>query len=527
METVKTASFPKIAAIACLGAAALCACAVNPVTGKREISLVSTAREIQIGEQNYLPMRQAQGGEYDIDPELSAYVQKVGMSLVEASRTALVTERTLPYEFVVLNNSVPNAWALPGGKIAVNRGLLTELNSEAELAAVLGHEIVHAAARHTAQRIERSQALQAVLIGTAIATSDSGYGDLAVGGASVAAQLLNQTYGRGDELESDLYGMRFMSLAGYDPQGAVTLQETFVRLSEGRKPDWLSGLFASHPPSRERVEANRRTAAELPPGGELGVERYRQVMARTMAVKPAYELYDEGREALGKEQPDVALKKAEEAIALFPDEANFHALRGDALIKQKKYDAAISSFDNAIRRRDDFFYYYLQRGRLYEEVGKDAAAISDLERSIELLPTAPAHYSLGNLSAKKGDTAAAIEHYRTVASGSGEMAEKAQAELVKLDLENNPNAYVLNRCDPNSSGELVVTLKNATTLAIRDIRFAVEFTDSVGRPRRVDREVRGPLSAGQVLSVNTGLAPYSAGAGCPVRVVAARLAESR
>jgi hypothetical protein len=167
------------------------ACGVNPVTGERELVLVSESSEIRMGEQNYAPMQQAQGGEYDIDPVLTEYVQGIG------DRLAAVSDRKLPYEFVVLNNTVPNAWALPGGKIAINRGLLTELGSEAELAAVLGHEIVHAAARHSAQQMERGMLLQGLILATAVASSDSDYGNLAVGGASVAGQLINQRYGRG------------------------------------------------------------------------------------------------------------------------------------------------------------------------------------------------------------------------------------------------------------------------------------------------------------------------------------------
>jgi predicted Zn-dependent protease len=502
-------------------------CAVNPVTGKREITLVGTESEIAMGEQNYAPMRQSQGGDYDVDPELTAYVQGVGNRLVEASRTALVTERSLPYEFEVLNSSVPNAWALPGGKIAINRGLLTELESEAELAAVLGHEIVHAAARHTAQRIERSQFLQVALIGTAVVTADSGYGDLAVGGAGLASQLLNQSYGRGDELESDLYGMRFMSLAGYDPQGAVTLQQTFVRLSDGKEADWLSGLFASHPPSQERVDTNRKTASELPAGGDLGIDRYDAAIAKAIAAKPAYDVYDEGRKALGEEKPEVASANAEKAIKLFPAEANFYALRGDAKIAQKKYEPAVKDFDDAIKRRDDFFYYYLQRGRLYEELGNDSKAVADLEKSNKLLPTGIAHYTLGNISAKRGDRAGAIVHYKMVAGGQGDLALAAQAELVKLDLGNNPDAYLQKRCDPNSAGELVVSIRNSTTVTIADIRFAVEYADSSGRQRRVDQQVSGQLGAGKVTSVNTKLGPYTAGGSCPVRIVAARVVESK
>ena len=204
-------------------------CSVNPVTGDREIILVSSSDELQMGEQNYVPMQQSQGGEYDVDPDLTAYVNGVGNKL------AAVSDNPLPYEFVVLNNSVPNAWALPGGKIAINRGLLTELGSEAELAAVLGHEIVHAAARHSAQQQTRSMWMQGLVVATAVVTSDSDYGNMAVGGVGAAAQMATMKYGRSAELESDKYGMRYMSKVGYDPQGAVALQETFVRLSACRR----------------------------------------------------------------------------------------------------------------------------------------------------------------------------------------------------------------------------------------------------------------------------------------------------
>ena len=249
-------------------------CGVNPVTGKQEIQFVSEAQEVQMGEQYYAPTRQSEGGDFTVMPELTQYVNGVGQKL------AAVADRKLPYEFTVLNSSVPNAWALPGGKIAVNRGLLTELQNEAELAAVLGHEIVHAAARHGAKAQERGTLLQvgmaAAQIGAAIGGVDQSVANMAIQGAGVGAQMIQQKYSREQELESDRYGMRYMKAAGYDPWGAVTLQETFVRLSESgpRRKGWLEGLFASHPPSAERVAQNRIAAAELGRGGELGAERY-------------------------------------------------------------------------------------------------------------------------------------------------------------------------------------------------------------------------------------------------------------
>ena len=134
---------------------------INPVTGDRELALVSADQEIAIGEQQYAPSQQMQGGDYALDRAAHGLRRGVGQKL------AAVSDRDLPYEFVVLNSSVPNAWALPGGKIAVNRGLLTELSSEAELAAVLGHEIVHAAARHGALAMQRGLLLQGALLATA------------------------------------------------------------------------------------------------------------------------------------------------------------------------------------------------------------------------------------------------------------------------------------------------------------------------------------------------------------------------
>ena len=504
--------------------AGISACAVNPVTGQREFSMVSQAQEIKLGTENYAFMQQAGGGEYDVDPVLTAYVRGVGARLVAASHRLAVAERQLPYEFIVLNSSVPNAWALPGGKLAINRGLLTEINSEAELAAVLGHEIVHAAARHSAKQMERGTWLQIGVIGTAILTGDSGYSDLAVGGANVGAQLLSQSYGRGAELESDEYGMRYMSDAGYDPQGAIALQETFVRLSEGRAADWLSGLFSSHPPSQERVEANKRTAATLPTGGEIGEDRYQAAMKKTMDAKPAYDAYDDGRKALAEDDTGLAIEKADAAIRLFPDEAHFYALRGDARFSAEQYDMAIRNYDIAIRRRGGFFQYYLQRGLSNEKLGNDQTAINDLEKSNEFFPTAIAHYSLGNIAAKQGNREEAIEHYTMVAGGQGEIAASAKEALVRLDLATHPDKYLQVRCFQDNNGNLGVSIGNTTPLTVTGVRYAVQFRDTSGTRVR-EGAVSGQIRAGTAVNVSTGIGPYTSGAGCPVQITAARVVD--
>ncbi len=316
--------------------------------------------------------------------------------------------------------------------------------------------------------------------------------------------------------------MRYMSGAGYDPHGAVELQQTFLRLSEGRRSDWLSGLFASHPPSQSRVDANRTTAATLPAGGRDGKAEYAAAMARTTQLKPAYDAYDEGRKALADKNLDAALASADKALELFNGEANFHALRGDIRLVQENYDWAVTNYTRAIERRSGFFYYYLQRGLAKKELGQRAEAVSDLEYSLELLPTAPAHYALGDLARERGDLQAAIEHYRVVARSGGEYGKAASVQLARLDLAANPGSYIAHGCSVDSRGMLVISVRNDAPLAVAGVQVAVAYTDSLGRRQERRFGVGGRLAPGDVASADTGM---TAGSSCPARVVAAQPEE--
>jgi predicted Zn-dependent protease len=500
-------------------AAALVACATNPVTGEKELMLVGEGTELSIGQKNYAPMRQAEGGDYAMDLGLTSYVQRVG------NRLAAVSDRKLPYEFVVLNNTIPNAWALPGGKIAVNRGLLMQLKSESELAAVLGHEIVHAAARHSAQQMSRGMLLQGGLLAAQVAGSDSDYGNLYMAGAGLAAQLALQRYGREAELEADKYGIEYMNKAGYDAQGAVSLQEMFVRMSEKKDSGWLAGLFVSHPPSQERVDANRRHAAKFPAGGEMGTEAFAAAMAQTMKAKPAYDAYEEGRKALKEKQPDAALAKAGQAIKLLPGEGHFHALKGDAYLLQKQLPAATQAYTDAIARNDGFFYYHLQRGLIAERQKQDENARHDLETSVKLLPTGAAYYALGNIASRARDLDAARQYYAAASSDEGQIGQAASLELMRLELPQNPGKYIRTQAALDSSGMLVVAIGNPTRVAVTGVAVAVQYADAEGRLREVRRNFNGTLAAGQQTQVATGLGPFQSTDQFRIAVASARIAE--
>ncbi len=502
-----------------LGLLLLGGCAVNPVTGERELSFISEAQELSIGKQQYAPLRQAQGGDYVVDPEVQAYVSQVG------ERLAAVSDRKLPYEFKVLNNSVPNAWALPGGKIAINRGLLTELKSEAELAAVLGHEIVHAAAKHSAKGIQRGMLLQGVLVAASIATQGEQYANLAVMGASVGAQLITQKYGRDAERESDLYGMKYMSRAGYDPQGAVELQETFVKLSEGRREDWLSGLFASHPPSRERVQNNIKTVATLPKGGEVGRERYQRKLARLIRTKAAYKAYDEAQKALSDGDVGKATGLMQKAIDIEPSDGHFFSLLGDIDQRNKRFQAARRNYDKAIRLNNDFFYYHLQRGLVNEKLKDNTPAKLDLERSVELLPTADAFNALGNIARAEGRHAEAKQYYAKAASNDSSTGKAAYGSLVELDLPENPGNYIKVRTGLSPSGTLLAQISNPTPKNVKGLVLVLQYPDAVGRLRQIRRSIGGRLKAGQKRVVDLGIAVTSPQQASQIRgrIVAARI----
>lgn len=507
--------FGRPALLALVAAVILAACATNPVTKRQELSFVSEADEVGIGQRQYQPAQQSSGGRYLLDPELSAYVAEVGRKLVRVS-----DRPQLPFEFVILNDSVPNAWALPGGKLAVNRGLLTELRSEAELAAVLGHEIVHAAARHGARTVEQGTLLSAGAAIVSALGSDSRYAGLIDFAAQGGAALIGLRYGREHELEADHYGIDYMVRAGYDPQAAVELQETFVRLSGNKSPNWLAGLFATHPPSQERVDANRVRAAGMPAKLFRGEEVYRRRIAHLIGGKPAYQAHDEGRKLLAKE-PQKALDKAEEAIALEPREGLFHALRGDALKRLGRGAESEKSYDEAIRLNGDYFAHYLGRGQVRQGLGNRAGARADFEQANRLLPTANAHYALGGLAQAGNDPARAIEHFRLAAASDSDVGRQAGSALVRLDLPRNPAAYV--RVEPAAeNGSFVVRVANRSPAALRNLRVSAAVPAS-GYYREF---VVSGLRPGQATVILTGFRISATGSGgLQARIRAAEVDE--
>lgn len=400
-------------------------CTTNSVTGERQFHTMSFEQQVALGAEQYNPSQQQQGGRYVVDPELNLYVSNVGQKIAAHSKVKL------PFEFVVLDNDVPNAWALPGGKIAVNRGLLILLEDEAQLAAVLGHEIIHAVGEHGAAQMMKAQMLGLGVAAVGFASKDSDYATYIGLGTAMGAQLYQAHYGRSQELESDKYGIEYMVLAGYDPQAAVELQQTFVKLSEGRQSDMLSNLFASHPPSQERVDRNRALAAKHP-GGVRNKAAYQKAIAQLKKDQPAYDAHNAAQEAASKEDFTIALANVNKAIKLQPEAGLFYITKGNVLRAQKDNSNALKAYQKARQLNPDYVMGYLGEGITAFKLEQKSVAQNALEKSMNILQTPIAAFHLGELAREQGDKQTALSYYQFAANDTGELGQAAQERATQM-----------------------------------------------------------------------------------------------
>lgn len=233
----------------------LAGCSTNPATGKKMFNIVSESQEIAIGQQSHQEIVR-QFGTYDEKPELNRLVERVGKRLAAASERP-----QLPWTFTILDTPMVNAMALPGGYIYITRGMLERINSEDELAGVLGHEIAHVTARHSAQQISKSQVAQlGMVLGAVIAGPEvlQQYGQL----AELGIGLLFQRYSRQAETQADLLGTGYMAEAHYNPIGAERMLMTLQRLDKN-PASGIERYFQSHPDPAKRVKDVHSKVTEL------------------------------------------------------------------------------------------------------------------------------------------------------------------------------------------------------------------------------------------------------------------------
>ncbi|MEM8783724.1 MAG: M48 family metallopeptidase [Planctomycetota bacterium] len=251
----------------------LTGCMTNPATGKRVFNTMSEAREIEIGTEAAPQFIEGNGGNVP-DEQLLAYVRNLGQEL------AAVSERPdLPWEFHVLDSAQINAFALPGGKVFMSRGLMERMTNEAQLAGVLGHEIGHVTALHVGQRMARQQAVGVGGIALVILGGATDNDLLRAGGAAatVGGQVLYlPKFSRDNESEADELGVRYMTRLGYNPYGQVEVMQ-ILRDAAGREGNFLEAMLSTHPLPTQRIEdLDELIRTEYPEAGSFGVYTFRE-----------------------------------------------------------------------------------------------------------------------------------------------------------------------------------------------------------------------------------------------------------
>ncbi|MCG8673587.1 MAG: M48 family metalloprotease [Pseudomonadales bacterium] len=367
--------FVKLAAV-CSTAPLLTNCAVNPVTGERQLMLMSEDQEISIDKRQSPHQFSNDYGVYQ-NKALNKYINGIGQSLA-----ANTHRQQMPYSFQAVNANYINAYAFPGGTIAVTRGILVNLNNEAELAGLLGHELGHVNARHTASRMSKGTLINVALAGTSMALGDSAFGNVAgqIGQLGGAAMLAH--YSRDDERQADALGMEYMVKSQYTPLGMVGLMDLLRSLSK-HQPSAMEMMFSTHPMSDERYATAVKHAE-----GRWGFaktqakhrDRYMDNTAPLRRLKPAIKAMENAERHIAQEKfheakQDIArFKKAApndyvglmiqgkfyyvqskykearnyftKATQVFPSEAQAHHLLGLTQLGLKRPEAALQQFND-------------------------------------------------------------------------------------------------------------------------------------------------------------------------------------
>lgn len=341
----------------------LAACSTNPVTGRSQFMLVSPDQELAMGREYHPNLVNMYDGEYR-DPELQRYLENITLRLHKCSHRP-----NIPMRFTILNTSVINAFSIPG-HVYCTRGLLAEFDNEAQFAAVMGHELGHVAALHSATRMTTQMLVGLGGMAVGAALGDRSDADLYLTAGLIGAQFFQLSYSREQEHQADRLGAYYMALAGWDPREAISAQILIQSLSSSR-PSFFGKYLSTHPPTNERIaeihsliSEKRLLDGDFIQGDGIFKERWDRRMAGLREVNLAFQPYDKGVEKLREGDFSAALSLAEQAIEKASDQAPFHRLKGDALIGLERYEPARAALNTALEHDRQYVLANISLGRL-------------------------------------------------------------------------------------------------------------------------------------------------------------------
>ena len=409
-------------------------CATNPVTGKKQLMLLSEEQEIAIDRENSPHQFSADYGTLQ-NKVLNDYINRTGKSI--AARTH---RSDMPYSFRGVNATYVNAYAFPGGSIGCTRGILLALDNEAELAGLLGHELGHVNARHTAEHMSKGILAQAAVavagIAVAAGTDSGALGSLTMGLGSIGAGALLAKYSRDNEREADALGMEYMVRSNYNAKGMVGLMDVLRSLSK-HKPNAIELMFATHPMSDERYQTAVETAAkkyESAKSFPVYRDRYMDHTAKLRAMKGAIEEMQNGEKAMAKNDFPTAEGHFRKALKEAPEDYAGLCMMAKCLLAQKKYEEARRYAELAKKVYPEEAQALHLGGMTKVMKGDFGPAYEDFSRYEKLLPGNPntiflEAYSLEGMGRIK-DAATEYRRYLTIVS-QGDQAQYAYGRLVE------------------------------------------------------------------------------------------------
>ncbi|MBU1344707.1 MAG: M48 family metalloprotease [Proteobacteria bacterium] len=387
-------------------------CAVDPVTGKKQLMMVSAQQEIGIDKQQ-APFQFSSDYGITQDTDINRYVSDVGKKLLPN-----VHRPQMPYNFQCVNATYINAYAFPGGSIAVTRGILLKLDNEAELASLLGHELGHVNARHAAEQMSKGQ-LSSLLVGgisIVASTQGSGLGDLTQQLGALGQGLLLSKYSRDNEREADSLGNEYMVKAGFSSKGFVGLMEMLNSLHK-ENPGSVQVLFSTHPMSSERLTAavqREKGVYAYSKEQPLNRDRYMDSIASLRMKKQGIELLQEGEKHMGKKEYDKAEVVFKKSLNILKNDYTAHMLMSKCLMTREKPEQALSYADRAKKIYPAEPQGFYIAGIANSELKKYDTAYQNFSKCDELLPGNPQMtFFKGFCLDKKGDKDPAANNYIT------------------------------------------------------------------------------------------------------------------
>jgi predicted Zn-dependent protease len=432
--TSKTGPFSRrdfLRAATAASAYVITGCATNPVTGESQLMLVDQKDEIEMDRANSPHQISADYGASS-DNLLREYVSHVGNRL-----SSLSHRPDMPYSYRVVDATYMNAYAFPGGTISATRGIMLALDNEASLAALMGHEIGHVNARHTAARMSAAILTQIAVAGLVVvaASQDKNAGALAAGLGALGAGALLAKYSRDDERQADGLGMEYMTKAGYNPQGMVDLMDVLRSMSR-EKPSALEMMFASHPMSDERYQTAAGKLADQYSGMEafnIGKQRHMDSTSSLRRIKPAIEAMQRGEEGMRKRQYRPAEEQYSAALKSAPNDYAGLLMMAKCQLAQKNPAAAQNYAERArqVKPSEPQSNNLVGMAKLFrKDFGGAFQAFSQYEKA---LPGNPNTVFFKGLSAEgMGDRARAAEEYSRYvkADDSTEQGKYAASRLL-------------------------------------------------------------------------------------------------